>query len=157
MIDAAIERGILDPALWNIHFVGKDLAPVQLAGGVEPILMQNLAWEDYAAFVRSVDLALTLMYTPHPSYPPLDVAACAGVAVTNRFGVKTDLSGYSRSIVCVDSDVESLVEGLRLGVEQALDPEGRRQALADSGIGRDWAAAFAPVIDRLAESLPHVR
>lgn len=157
VIDAAIERGILDPALWNIHFVGKDLAPVQLAGGVEPILMQNLAWEDYAAFVRSVDLALTLMYTPHPSYPPLDVAACAGVAVTNRFGVKTDLSGYSRSIVCVDSDVESLVEGLRLGVEQALDPEGRRQALADSGIGRDWAAAFAPVIDRLAESLPHVR
>lgn len=157
VIETAIERGILDPALWNIHFVGKDLQPMQLAGGIEPILLQNMAWEDYAAFVRSVDLALTLMFTPHPSYPPLDVAACGGVAVTNRFGVKTDLSGYSRSIVCVDSELEALVEGLRQGVAQALDDDGRRAALSDSGIGRDWAASFAPVFDRLAESAAHVR
>lgn len=157
VIETAIERGILDPALWNIHFVGKDLQPMQLAGGIEPILLQNMAWEDYAAFVRSVDLALTLMFTPHPSYPPLDVAACGGVAVTNRFGVKTDLSGYSRSIVCVDSELEALVEGLREGVAQALDDDGRRAALSNSGIGRDWAASFAPVFDRLAESAAHVR
>lgn len=157
VIDAAIERGILDPALWNIHFVGKDLQPVRLAGGVEPILLQNYNWEDYAAFVRSVDLALTLMYTPHPSYPPLDVAACGGVAVTNRFGVKRDLSSYSRSILCVDSEVDALVEGLRQGVERALDMEGRRAALAESGIGRDWATAFAPVLDRLTRSAPDVR
>ena len=157
VIETAIERGILDPALWNIHFVGKDLQPVQLAGGVEPILLQNLAWEDYAAFVRSVDLALTLMYTPHPSYPPLDVAACGGIAVTNRFGVKKNLSGYSRSIICVDSELETLVEGLRQGVEQAFDRDGRRQALADSGIGRDWTASFAPVLDRLDQGAPHVR
>lgn len=157
VIEAAIERGILDPALWNIHFVGKDLQPVRLAGGVEPILLQNLAWEDYAAFVRSVDLALTLMYTPHPSYPPLDVAACGGIAVTNRFGVKTDLSSYSRSILCVDSELGSLVEGLRQGVELALDAEGRRVALAESGIGRDWAVSFAPVLDRLAKGRVHVR
>jgi hypothetical protein len=153
VIETAIERGILDPAKWNIHFVGKDLQPMRLAGGVKPILLQNLAWEDYAAFVRSVDLALTLMYTPHPSYPPLDVAACGGVAVTNIFGVKTDLSAYSRSILCVDSDVETLVEGLRQGVKQALDPEGRRTALADSGIGRDWAASFAPVLDHLVPGM----
>ena len=157
VIDAAIERGILDPSLWNIHFVGKDLQPVQLSSGLEPILLQNLAWEDYAAFVRSVDLALTLMYTPHPSYPPLDVAACGGIAVTNRFGVKTDLSRYSRSIICVDSDLEALVEGLRQGVERALDDDGRRQALAESGIGRDWSASFAPVLDHLDQGITHVR
>jgi hypothetical protein len=157
VIEAAIERGILDPALWNIHFVGKDLQPVQLAGGVEPILLQNLAWEDYAAFVRSVDLALTLMYTPHPSYPPLDVAACGGVAVTNAFGLKTDLSAYSRSIIVAASEVETLVEALRQGVKQALDEDGRRDALAGAGIGRDWAASFAPVLDRLTESGPSVR
>ena len=152
VIEAAIERGILDPSTWDIHFVGKDLRPITLAGGIEPILLQNLPWEDYAAYVRSVDLALTLMYTPHPSYPPLDVAACGGVAVTNSFGVKTDLTRYSRSIVCVDSEVESLVEGLRLGVEQALDPAGRKKALKESHIERDWKRSFAPVFKTLEDA-----
>ena len=144
VIEAALERGILDPEVWDIHFVGKDLAPMTLSGGVEPILLQNLAWEDYAAFVRSVDLALTLMYTPHPSYPPLDVAACGGVAVTNSFGVKTDLSRYSRSIICVDSEVETLVEGLRQGIERAMDREGR-----ETGAGRK---PYRPRLDAIVRA-----
>lgn len=152
VIEAAIERGILDPSAWDIHFVGKDLAPMTLTGGIEPILLQNLPWEDYAAYVRSVDLALTLMYTPHPSYPPLDVAACGGVAVTNSFGVKTDLTRYSRSIICVDSKVDALVEGLRLGVERALDYPGRKKALKESHIKRDWKRSFAPVFKTLEDA-----
>lgn len=151
VIEAALERGILDPDEWNIHFVGKDLAPTLLSGGVEPILLQNLAWEDYADFVRSVDLALTLMYTPHPSYPPLDVAACGGVAVTNRFGVKTDLSHYSRSILCADSELEALVEGLKQGVQKATDRKARDEALASSQILRDWPTSFAPVFEKIVE------
>lgn len=157
VIETAVERGILDPKKWNIHFVGKDLTPLRLAGGIEPILLQNLPWEDYAAYVRSVDLALTLMYTPHPSYPPLDVAACGGVAVTNSFGVKTDLRRYSRSIICTDSEVESLVEGLRLGIAQALDLEERKTALSESHLKRDWQESFAPVFDELVEGIKLVR
>ena len=157
VIQTAVERGILDPKKWNIHFVGKDLTPLRIAGGVEPILLQNLPWEEYAAYVRSVDLALTLMYTPHPSYPPLDVAACGGVAVTNSFGVKTDLHRYSRSIICTDSEVESLVEGLRLGIVQALDLEERKKALSESHLKRDWQESFALVFDELVEGIQLVR
>ncbi|WP_152048576.1 sulfotransferase family protein [Aureimonas psammosilenae] len=157
VIEAAIERGILDPAVWDIHFVGKDLKPMMLTGGVEPILLQNLAWEDYAAYVRSVDLALTLMYTPHPSYPPLDVAACGGVAVTNRFGVKTDLSRYSQSIICADSEVASLVAGLEAGVRRATNSQARQRDSADNRILRDWNVSFGPVLARLVEDTDLVR
>lgn len=156
-IEAAIDRGILDTQEWDIHFVGKDLQPMTLSSGVEPILLQNMAWEDYAAYVRSVDLALSLMYTPHPSYPPLDVAACGGVAVTNRFGIKTDLSRYSGSILCVESDLESLVEGLRQGVARAADQDGRERSLETAGLGRNWTKSFDPVLARLEGTLDLVR
>jgi hypothetical protein len=148
---------VLDPAVWDIHFVGKDLSPMVLAGSVKPILMQNMAWEDYAAFTRSVDLGLTLMYTPHPSYPPLDIAACGGVAVTNRFGVKQDLSNYSTSIVCAEGEVETLVEALRAGATLALDAPARAAAFADNRILRDWPTAFAPVLDDLSRNERLVR
>ncbi|MBB3998889.1 sulfotransferase family protein [Aureimonas pseudogalii] len=156
-IERAIAEGVLDPAVWDIHFVGKDLAPMVLAGSVKPILMQNMAWEDYAAFTRSVDLGLTLMYTPHPSYPPLDIAACGGVAVTNRFGVKQDLSNYSASIVCAEGEVETLVEALRAGATLALDAPTRAAAFAGNRILRDWPTAFAPVLDDLSRNERLVR
>ncbi|WP_279477950.1 hypothetical protein [Aureimonas sp. SK2] len=157
VIERAVVEGVLDPAAWEIVFVGKDLQPMTLAGSVQPTIRQNMAWEEYAALTRSVDLGLTLMYTPHPSYPPLDIAACGGIAVTNRFGVKTDLSNYSRSILCVDGDVKSLLDGLREGVRLASDRDERRRRFEAAGLGRDWATSFAAVIETLAESAPRVR
>ncbi|WP_156418063.1 hypothetical protein [Aureimonas sp. AU4] len=143
VIDRAIEENVLDPDRWDIHFVGRGLRPMQLARSVEPILVQDLAWGDYAAFVRGVDLGLSLMDTPHPSYPPLDIAASGGVVVTNRCGLKTDLSRYSEAILCADVSVDALVETLRRGVSLAEDRDARAKAHAQAGLARSWAESFA--------------
>ncbi|MGU3539257.1 rhamnosyltransferase WsaF family glycosyltransferase [Methylobacterium sp. A54F] len=145
-IDAAIVAGILRPQDWAFHFVGKDLSPLRLSGGVDPILHQGLPWRDYAALVRSVDLGLSLMYTPHPSYPPLDIAASGGVAVTNRFAGKTTLDQYSRNIICGDASVAGLVSALEAGVALSQDRARRRANFESQGLARDWATAFAPVL-----------
>ncbi|WP_182085672.1 hypothetical protein [Aureimonas sp. ME7] len=150
VIEKAIVQGILSPDEWDIVFVGKDLQPLSIAG-VRPIIRQGMAWEEYAEFTRSVDLGLTLMYTPHPSYPPLDIAACGGVAVTNTFGVKTDLAQYSRSILCVEGEVDALVEGLRDGVALAADLSKRDQNLSESGLKRDWNDTLTASIEHLAQ------
>ena len=55
------------------------------------------------------------MDTPHPSYPPLDLAASGAVVVTNRHGRKTSLCQYSENIVCVDPTVEALKAGIADG------------------------------------------
>src|SRR5262249_19213990 len=73
-INAALERDILDPKRWDFCFAGSNIDKLQLARGVSPRLVQNVPWQQYAAMVRQTDLALCLMYTPPPSYPPLDVA-----------------------------------------------------------------------------------
>ena len=146
-ICAALEAGILDASRWEIRFVGRDLDPIRLPGGVTPIIGQNLPWPEYAAWVRQTDLGLALMYTPHSSYPPLDLAAGGAAVVTNRFSGKTDLTRLAPNIIMADPGIDVLLEGLRQGAALALD-RPRRQRNYDAGaLPRDWASTLAPVLD----------
>ena len=142
LLNDALLRGFLDPDKWDIVFVGKDIPRLTLACGCEPILLGTMAWDEYATFLQTVDLGVYLMATPHPSYPPLDLAASGGVVLTNRFGSKTDLSDYSENIIVADLDVESLLEGLRQALALTLDAERRERNYAASGLGRSWSEAF---------------
>lgn len=149
VIRNAVDAGVLDPQEWEICFVGKHIPEVDLGEGVQVRRIEDLEWAAYASFIGGVDLALSLMYTPHPSYPPLDVAASGGVVVTNRHGLKQDLSGYSRNIICADCDVEPLVQGLREGVALARSPQ-RQLNFGQNGLNRSWQEAFQPIVQQLA-------
>jgi WsaF, C-terminal domain/WsaF, N-terminal domain len=148
-IEACLEEGILDPQAWEIHFVGRDLEDIVLPRGVRPRLAQNLPWAEYLGLVRRMDMGLSLMDTPHPSYPPLDLAAAGAVVVTNRHGPKTSLARYSDNILCVEPTVEGLKRGIADAVELAADGARRRANHARNRLGRDWEAAFEPVLHRL--------
>ncbi len=148
-VRAAIERRILDPGDWDFVFVGHDLADVTLPRGVVPRMLQNLRWPEYAAQVRRADLGLALMYSPHPGYPALDLAASGAVAVTNSCGRKRSLAAYSANILCVDANLDSLIDGIARGARLARDLPARRRNYVQNGLGRDWTTAFAPAIERL--------
>ena len=149
VIAAAVERGILDPAQWDIVYVGRDVPDVQF--GAHPVIRrENLSWGDYAELIGGADLGLSLMYTPHPSYPPLDMAASGAVVVTNRHGLKRDLSPLCANIICCEPDREALVEGLRQGVAMALDSPRRAAQHRANTLQRDWATNLAGVVDAIA-------
>jgi hypothetical protein len=150
VVDEAVQRGILDPAEWDFTFAGRELDPELAKLPYKPRLAQNLSWADYAAMIRQMDLGLSLMYTPHPSYPPLDLAASGAVAVTNRYGLKQDLSGYSRNIICADTDMASLVAALEAGAALARNEPQRAANFAQSQINRDWPAAMRDVVAALS-------
>jgi len=149
-IGEAVARGVLDPARWELHFVGNRIPRLQLPHDIQPHVHENLDWFSYAALVRSIDLGLSLMYTPHPSYPPLDLAASGAVVVTNRFGNKQSLDRYSRNILCVEPTRDALVDGIAAGVRLADDHAARSANYEASGMGRDWRASFAGALDALA-------
>ena len=150
-LSAAIEQGILRADEWNFHFAGKGAPDMRLPGGVSPILLENLSWDDYTKTIRTMDLGLSLMYTPHTSYPPLDLAASGAVVVTNRFPPKTSLDQLCANILCVDPDVKSLVAGLAEGVRLAKDAPRRRANYDAATLARDWATSAAPAVDRMAQ------
>jgi hypothetical protein len=150
-LERAIASGVIEPSQWELHLVGKDIPSLKFSVPIQVERHMNLPWREYAALVRSMDLGLSLMYTPHPSYPPLDLAASGAVVVTNRFGSKQDLDEYSRNILCVEPTVEDLVRGLAQGVRLAEDPEKRARNYQQSGIQRDWRASFARSLDEVQE------
>ena len=148
-LSAAIEEGVLDPAEWDFHFAGHGAGPMSLPRGATALFPGPMAWTEYAAMARRMEVGLCLMYTPHPSYPPLDLAASGAVVVTNRFGPKSELSRYSPNILCADPDVPSLVAALRQATALAADSEVRAANFSRSGLQRDWAVSVAPALDRL--------
>lgn len=151
-VSAAVESGVLNFAEWEIVFAGSHVPELELPGGMEPVVADRLPWEEYAELVRNVDLGLSLMLTPHPSYPPLDLAACGAVVVTNRFGVKQNLNTYSENILCTDLDVSSLVDGIARGVKRLENPEEVRRTWEANGLKRDWNDSFDPVLQWLGDS-----
>jgi len=150
VLNQAVTEGALDPARWDVYFVGKDIPKLKLGGVMEPIVLPTMGWKDYGDFVASVDLGFCLMSTPHPSYPPLDLAVAGALVLTNQFGLKQDLSEYSGRISCVPLDTGSLVKGLRQALEHAERerktgrPQGTYHHLSTS-----WTDSLAAVVERL--------
>jgi hypothetical protein len=153
VINAAIAQNVFDLNVWEIIFVGKDIPNIILEAACTPSKFENMSWSEYAELVGNTDLGLCLMYTPHPSYPPLDLAASGAVVVTNRFANKQNLSQYSENLICADLNQHALVEALRKGVSLANNSTKRNQNFKENGLASDWHQSFDAVIGRLCSDI----
>ena len=149
VIEAAIAQQVLDLKLWEIIFVGKDIPDIVFSTGHAPTKRENLSWSEYADLAGTIDLGLSLMYTPHPSYPPLDLAASGSVVVTNQFGIKQDLFRYSTNLICAKAERGALVEALREGVALAMNQPLRQANFEGNGLCTDWDVSFAETLERI--------
>ncbi len=153
ILEAAIARGIIDLQKWDIILVGKDIPKIRFdEGRYSPEAKEHLNWTQYAALAGQTDLGLCLMYTPHPSYPPFDLAASGAVVVTNRFANKQDLSGYSENILAGDLDLESMLSALAQGVALAKDAPTREANYRANRLLLDWNESFGHVVRALREA-----
>jgi O-antigen biosynthesis protein len=146
VIDQAIAQGVIDMRTWEIHFVGAHIPPVTLCDGSAPICHEQLSWPDYAELAGGMDVALSLMFTPHPSYPPLDLAASGAVVVSNRHGNKQDLAPYCANILLADLNIPSMLATLREALHLAVDEPERQRHFDARGMQTDWNQALAPVL-----------
>jgi hypothetical protein len=149
VIDTVVRQGVLSPSEWNIHFVGEDLPNMELPHSVRPKVWGKLPWAKYAELLSEMDLGLSLMDTPHPSYPPLDLAAAGAIVVTNTHGPKLSLENWSRNIICAPPSVAGLSDGIRRGVVLAHDTAYRAANVAADFIYSDWDVQLSPVMDWL--------
>ena len=146
VIELAIAQQILDLDQWEIIFVGKDIPDIVLESGHVPTKFENLNWSDYAELAGTIDLGLSLMYTPHPSYPPLDLVASGAVVVTNRFANKQDLHRYSTNLICAEPELGALVSAIREGIALATNPVMREKNFKENGLCLDWNESFSEII-----------
>ncbi|MBO9531440.1 MAG: hypothetical protein J7513_00495 [Solirubrobacteraceae bacterium] len=134
----------------TLHTAGEAHAPIAPQGFGGEINHGAMAWDDYFAMLTRCDVGLSLMYSPHPSHPPLDLALAGARVVTNRFGEARD--GLHPLVQAVEPDPDALAEALaeqvRLALDGATSPSGAEvQTLAPLG------APLSEVVARVAARL----
>jgi hypothetical protein len=139
----AVERGAFPADQWELLFMGQQLAPHDLGRGVVIRSHPWLNYDDYARLLRSSNVGLSLMLSPHVSYPPLELAAAGATVVTNVFSVKTAerLSNISDNILPVEPNVDSIADGLARASRRASEPDLRPPSPI-AGVPRSWDESF---------------
>ncbi len=133
------ELGImaLDRALAAGHFKGWDIAGIgNLEGSGELLLpvsqarmrmLPRVPQKDYADTLRQFDVGLALMYTPHPSLVPIEMAAAGLVTVTNTYANKdrAGLEAISANLIAAEPRIDQLEEALDAAEVMSRDFEAR--------------------------------
>jgi len=147
----AVERGVFPVRDWEFHGVGSDYGDLPLPHGAQLRMLGKLDLDGYRACLPGYDVGLSLMYTPHPSLVPLDMAAAGLVVVTNTCMNKTaaSLAALSSNLVAGAPDLDGIVSALGQAAERSADAGGR---VAGSRVhwAQSWDACFN---DRLLERI----
>ena len=146
ILDQAISQGIIDTDHWDVCLAGAPITPSFIfSTGYKPTFMGKMSWAEYSSFLGEVDLTFSLMYTPHPSYPPLDTIASGGVCVTNSFANKTGCK-FCKNLIFCDLTPESLYNGLAKGIQLALNESERQENFKNSTLPTSWSETLASTL-----------
>ena len=144
-LDEAFTENILEPAEWDCYMAGQDgLSTIVLKSGVEINPLGKMSIDDYYRFAQGVDLGISLMLAPHPSYPPLELSSLGAAVVTTKYDTKADLSMYNDNLIMGNPDPEDLKKALRKAA--AMQESKRRDNAKATKLEADWNIALKPVV-----------
>jgi hypothetical protein len=153
-LSEAVKKGYLDPDQWEFWSAGEWHPDVELANGVYLKSKGKMTLEEYAQFLSTVDLGLSLMLSPHPSYPPLEMAALGVWCVTNRYDNK-DLSVYFDSVISVEADIQDITQGLKTGADKVNQGLKSPAPQHNEKLFFDWNESLTKAVEFLHSTLNH--
>ena len=110
-----------DAAEWQLVSAGEQHNPVTVGVGCQLVSVGKLSIEDYARLMKEAYAGLSLMVSPHPSYPPLEMSTFGVKTVTNRYANK-DLSGFNENIVTLPSMTPDCIAETLHAITKAYKP-----------------------------------
>ena len=149
----ALREAAADPAFAGWEFLaigGRGSVPELALGGGQ--VLRAAPWTTYAGYgdlLRSADILLCPMLSPHTSYPVLEMAACGGLSVTNTFATKTPavFAAISPSIIAVEPTMQALAAALVQAAGRVADG-----GLIDAQVRSpgNWGDVLGPLAGRMA-------
>jgi hypothetical protein len=94
---------------------------VQLGAGFVMKNLGTLSRTDYFSLLSTIDVGLSLQYSPHPSHPPFDLALSGAQAVTNEFDGRIALHS---NLVVAPTDPDDLAKALVQAVNRSIASQG---------------------------------
>jgi glycosyltransferase involved in cell wall biosynthesis len=148
-----VAEGHFDPDAWDFVAIGEPKATYDLGRGA---VLEGAPWLDlagYAELMRTSDVLLSPMLSPHPSYPPLEMAACGRPVVTTVYGNKTTerLAAISPHIIGTPATIEGIAAGLLKAVR--FSSRAAQAAAGELGLPATWSESLADVVPRLHAAL----
>lgn len=104
LIVAALKKWVwqqLDLEEWSVLSAGEQHDDVYLGNGKYLHSVGKLTIEEYAKVLEESYAGISLMASPHPSYPPLEMSVYGVKVITNTFANK-DLSSFNNNIVSLN-------------------------------------------------------
>jgi glycosyltransferase involved in cell wall biosynthesis len=142
---------------WELHGIGtvEQGGQIPLGGSNSLRLLPRAAQSAYGSMLREHDVGLALMYTPHPSLVPIEMASAGLVTVTTAFENKTPeaMTAISPNIIAAPPTLAGVAAALAQAERRALDLHARVQGSAVHW-ATDWKTAFdAALLDWVLEAL----
>ena len=105
---------------FQLIFAGEAFDPLRLAELENAQMLGKLSLEDYATTLNQSAIGISLMVSPHPSYPPLEMAAAGCITITNGYDGK-DLTRRAANILSLEAiDPEALADALEVAVSRVV-------------------------------------
>jgi O-antigen biosynthesis protein len=142
---SAAAAGVFDGTDWEFRFIGEQIPPETLAPGVQISAAPWVDYDGYAAMLRGSDIILSMMLSPHTSYPPIEMAACGGIAVTTTYANKTAqaLRAISPNLIGIPPTQDGVVAGLREAVRRVGAGARDRSGVA---VPNSWDETFRTAV-----------
>ena len=129
---------------WRVVSAGEEHADIDLGGGLRLESLGKLPLDSYAQLLAESAVGVSLMISPHPSYPPLEMAAFGCRVVSNRFATK-DLSRLSPAIVAVDPvNADALADAI---LRQCAAWDAQAGAAGEAEIDLNGVSLGSPFLD----------
>lgn len=155
LLQKAVDRGVLDMDEWDVYCVGQNAPIIHFSTGKDSINMGQLSWTEYAKFLTDVDLGLCLMYTPHPSYPPFDVACSGGVVLTNKMLNKQSFD-MCDNVIMTELNDEAFMQSFSKAIELAKNMDQRKRNYELNTIPREWSRVLNDTMIYMEEATKNV-
>ena len=115
---------------WEVVSAGEQHPPVELGRGVVMNSVGKLSIDAYAQLLNESYAGISLMASPHPSYPPLEMSVYGIKVITNTFANK-DLTEFNENIVSVSrtapaeiaSQLKHICDGYKAKTERKVTNE----------------------------------
>lgn len=124
-------RNPQDAARWKIVSAGEAFDPdaAKPASNVE--VLGKLSLSEYANLLSRASVGISLMVSPHPSYPPMEMASAGLITVTNDFENKMMESRHDNFISLENLNVENLTDAIDEAVKRAETNIGKNAKLSE--------------------------
>lgn len=87
---------------WRIISAGEVFDNIELKNGKKIEVLGKLSLEEYAKTMLETKVGISLMVSPHPSYPPLEMSTFGIKVITNTYDNK-NLNGFNNNIIALSN------------------------------------------------------